>query len=100
MNWNEYLLEQLEDKKLVDEYTVWSEEYFKPQRYVDTIIKEYPAEDFPDFESSLSSADWNHGNASLDVVSSIMLYGCRLRNEGLFVLGTFQRFWLILGLNM
>ena len=100
VNWNEYLLEQLEDENLVDEYNVWSEEYFKPQRYVDNIIKEYPAEDFSDFESCLSSADWNRGNTSLDVVSSTMLYGRRLRSKGLFVLGTFQRFWLILRLHM
>ena len=30
MNWNEYLSEQLKDKPLVDEYSLWSEEYFKP----------------------------------------------------------------------
>lgn len=100
MNWNEYLLEQLEDENLVNKYNVWSEEYFKPQRYVDNIIKEYPAEDFSDFESCLSSADWNRGNTSLNVVSSTMLYGRRLRSKGLFVLGTFQRFWLILRLHM
>lgn len=100
LNWNEYLLEQLKDEQLIDEYNAWSEEYFKPQPRVDNIVEESPVRVFTLFQIGLRHADWNVGNQFLDVVSSMMLYGRRLCNKGLFVLGTFQRFWLILRLHM
>ena len=100
MNWNEYLLEYLKDENLVNEYNAWSKEYFKPRPRGDKIIKKYPAAGHSDFKFCLEWADWNDGNESLDVVSSTMLYSRRLCNKGLFVLGTFQAFWLILRLHM
>lgn len=100
VNWNKYLLEQLDDEDLVEEYNTWSEIYFKPQSRVDNIGKMNPDKIFSSFQSYLNDADWNFGNKDLDMVSSIMLYGRRLRNKGLFMLGTFQRFWLILRLHM
>ena len=99
VNWNEYLLEQLKDEHLFDEYNAWSEEYFKPQPRVDNIVEMDPAIVFDSFHYGLHHADWNAGNRFLDEVSSMMLYGRRLYNKGEFVLGTFQRFWLILRLQ-
>ena len=100
MNWNKYLLEQLDDEDLVKEYNAWSEMHFKPEPCVDSIVFENPEHDSFDFLRCLSNANWNVGNESLDMVSSMMLYGRRLRNKGLFMLGTFQRFWFVLRLNM
>ena len=100
VNFNEYLVKQLKNENLVREYNAWSSEYFKPRPRGDKIIQKYPAEEYPDFMDYLQSADWNVGNDSLDVVSSTMLYSRRLCNKGLFALGTFQAFWLVLRLHM
>lgn len=100
VNWNEYLSEQLKDEQLVDEYNVWSEEYFRAQPPVDNIVDKDPSCVFGNFQTCLRHADWNAGGECLGAVSSMMLYGHRLYNKGLFVLGPFQRFWLILQLRM
>ena len=100
VNWSEYLWEQLKDEQLIDEYNAWSEEYFKPQPPVDNIVKKDPEDVLTDFKNALRHADWNTGNESLKKVSSMMLYGRRLNNKGLFVLGTYQKFWLVLRLQM
>jgi hypothetical protein len=100
VDWNKYLLKQLKDKHLVDEYNAWSEEYFRPRSRVDNIVKTNTADEFSYFKFCLRHANWNVGSKKLDAVFSMMIYGRRLRNKGLFILGTFQRFWLILRLHM
>lgn len=100
VNWSKYLLEQLKDEQLVKEYNAWSEEYFKPQFLVNDIVKKDPEAVSNDFKNALRFADWSIGNDHLDEVSSMMLYDRRLSNQGLYVLGNFQRFWLILRLDM
>lgn len=100
VNWDEYLLKELKNENLIHEYNAWSNEYFKPRPLWDQIVKKYLPEEYSDFMHCLQSANWNAGNDSLDVVSSTMLYSRRLCNKGLFALGTFQAFWLVLRLHM
>jgi hypothetical protein len=99
VNWNKYLREQLGDEHLVDKFNEWSKEYFTPPPPLDKIIqrKSIPVSDLL---LSLEDADWNIGNESLEYVSSMMLYGGRLSKTGLFSLGTFERSWLTVRLNM
>lgn len=99
VNWNEYLCEQLGDEHLVDKYNEWSEEYFTPQPLMDEII-ECKSILVSELLLFLEDADWNVGNKSLEYVSSTMLYGGRLSNTGLFSLGTFEKFWLTVRLDM
>ena len=96
VNWNIYLWEQLKDEKLVAEYDAWSVEYFRPETH---FVGKNPDDVLADFRDGLRHADWNVGNAFSDKVSEMMLYDYELGNDGLFVLGTFQRFWLILRLE-
>ena len=98
VNWDKYLLEQLGNEHFVDQYNVWSKEHFAPRPRVNLTV--WSGSRTHELRRRLQDANWNVSNPSLKAVSSMMLYGRRLDNDGLFSLGSFQTFWLILRLNM
>ena len=95
--WSGYLWKQLKTEQLVYEFNVWSREIFRPRPFANERgFHRNPDNAFQNFRTGLRYADWNVGSASLDDVSSMMLYGRSLRNKGLFAPGTVSRFWLFL----
>jgi hypothetical protein len=98
VNWDKYLLEQLGNEHFVNQYNVWSKEHFAPRPRVNLTV--WSGSRTHELRRRLRDATWNVSNPSLKAVSSMMLYGRRLDNDGLFSLGSFQTFWLILRLNM
>ena len=102
VNWNQHLLEQLGGNQiLVDLYNLWSQYYFMPPPRPRTHRDWWQDQIKPaNFKDSLKSANWNVPNSYTKVVSSTMIYGRRMDNDGRFSLGKFRSYWLILQLNM
>lgn len=95
MRWNESLRRRLAGD-LVDRYNQWAEEHFRPRSDPDQVTNL----DTTLFKQDLQQADWNKDNEASRRISPVMLYGATLPNKGLFGLGTYKGFWLVLRLNM
>jgi hypothetical protein len=96
-DWEKHMRNALgQNRRYIDEYNKWSVNHFRAPSGVEEIVKNGGAKELKNW---LRNVSWKETGGEYEFVSSMMLYGHRLPNKGLFALGYYQTFWLVVRLN-